>query len=98
MTKPNKKARRWAKRLPPATHAEWVRPGSDWDKVRRSQEKQAEAKAENTAEKRHQARSAKNHALLYKLRGERIYDECVQAVEQEDIETAREEIRRDLRR
>ena len=97
MTKPNKKTRRWAKRLPPATHVEWVRPGSDWDKIRRSQEKQAEAKAQGTAEERHRARSAKNAALLYKLRGERIYDECVEAVEQEDIQAAREEIRRDRR-
>ncbi len=89
---------RRASRQPEATHAEWVRPGSDWDKIRRSQKKRAEAKAENAAAKRQRARSAKQASVAYRLRGERIYDECVQAVEQEDIETAREEIRRDLRR
>ena len=98
MTEPNKKTRRWAKRLPPATHAEWVRPGSDWDKIRRSQEKQAEAKAENAERKEKEKVRKKQADEAYRLRGEQCFDECLEAVEQEDIQTAREEMRRDLRR
>jgi len=93
----NKKTRRWAKRLPEATHAEWVRPGSDWDKIRQAQSKSNEAKAENAERKEKQRAREKQAAEAYRLRGERCFDECLDAVEQEDIQAAREEIRRDLR-
>ena len=98
MPEPNKKTRRWAKRLPEATHAEWVRPGSDWDKIRQAQGKSTEAKAENAKRKEKQRARKKQATEAYRLRGEQCFDECLEAVEQEDIQTAREEIRRDLRR
>ena len=88
---------RRASSQPEATHAEWVRPGSNWDKIRRSQKKRAEAKAENAKRKEKQRVRKKQAAEAYRLRGEQCFDECLEAVEQEDIQAAREEIRRDRR-
>ena len=91
---------------PLPTVQEWVRPGSKMDKLRRKQRKrvdqvaakQNEQRLLSQHEKRQRAQAAKQAAEAYRLRGEQCFDECLEAVEQEEIETAREEIRRDLRR
>ena len=90
---------------PLPTVQEWVRPGSKTDKLRNKQRrrldrnaaKQNEQRLLSQHEKRQRAQAAKQASEAYKLRGERIYDECLDAVEQEDIQAAREEINRDRR-
>ena len=91
---------------PLPTVQEWVRPGSKFDKLRRKQQnrvdqiarKRNEQRLLSKYEKRQQAEVKKQAAEAYRLRGEQCFNECLEAVEQQDIETAREEIRRDLRR
>jgi hypothetical protein len=95
---------------PLPTVQEWVRPGSKMDKLRNKQRrrldkvaaKQNEQRLLSQYEKRQRAeakkQAEKQAAEAYRLRGEQCFDECLEAVEQQDIETAREEIRRDLRR
>ena len=90
---------------PLPTVQEWVRPGSKMDKLRNKQRrrlnkiaaKQNEQRLLSQHEKRQRAQAAKQAAEAYKLRGEQCFDECLEAVEQEDIQAAREEIRRDRR-
>ena len=91
---------------PLPTVQEWVRPGSKMDKLRKKQEarvakvarKRNEQRLLSQYEKRQRAEAKKQAAEAYRLRGDQCFDECLEAVEQQDIETAREEIRRDLRR
>ena len=90
---------------PLPTVQEWVRPGSKMGKLRNKQRKrqdqiaakQNEQRLLSQYEKRQRAQAAKQASEAYRLRGEQIYDECLDAVEQEDIQAAREEIRRDRR-
>ena len=90
---------------PLPTVQEWVRPGSKFDKLRRKQRKRVDQVAAKQNEqrllsqhkKRQRAQAAKQAAEAYRLRGEQCFDECLEAVEQEDIQAAREEIRRDRR-
>ena len=90
---------------PLPTVQEWVRPGSKMDKLRRKQRKrvdqvaakQNEQRLLSQHEKRQRAQAAKQAAEAARRRSEQIYDECLDAVEQEDIQAAREEIRRDRR-
>ena len=109
MPEPNKKTRRWAKRLPEATHAEWVRPGSDWDKIRQAQGKSTEAKAEKTKRKqqereqaawwqKEQDRQWDAACARHRERQQQSFDRMLDdATEELAIEDAREEIRRDRR-
>ena len=104
--KPAKMNQKSACGAPLPTVQEWVRPGSKFDKLRRKQRKrvdqvaakQNEQRLLSQHEKRKHAEAKKQAAEAYRLRGEQCFDECLDAVEQQDIETAREEIRRDLRR
>ena len=90
---------------PLPTVQEWVRPGSKFDKLRRKQRKRVDQVAQkrneqrllSQHEKRQRAIAQKQAAEDAHRRSEQIYDECLDAVEQEDIQAAREEIRRDLR-
>ena len=90
---------------PLPTVQEWVRPGSKMDKLRRKQRKRVDEVARKRNEerllsqhqKRQRAEAQKQAAENARRRSEQIYDECLDAVEQEDIQAAREEIRRDLR-
>ena len=90
---------------PLPTVQEWVRPGSKMDKLRRKQRKRVDEVARKRNEerllsqhqKRQRAKAEKQAAENARRRSEQIYDECLDAVEQEDIQAAREEIRRDLR-
>ena len=94
---------------PLPTVQEWVRPGSKMDKLRKKQEarvaKVARQKNEGRLlseyDKRRRAEKAKElaakQAAMERRRSEQIYDECLDAVEQEDIQAAREEINRDRR-
>ena len=90
---------------PLPTVQEWVRPGSKMDKLRRKQRKRVDQVAQkrneqrllSQHEKRQRAIAQKQAAEDARRRSEQIYDECLDAVEQEDIQAAREEIRRDLR-
>ena len=90
---------------PLPTVQEWVRPGSKFDKLRRKQRKRVgevaqkrnEQRLLSQHEKRQRAQAAKQAAEAERRRSEQIYDECLDAVEQEDIQAAREEIRRDRR-
>ena len=90
---------------PLPTVQEWVRPGSKMDKLRRKQRKRVDEVARKRNEerllsqhkKRQRAIAQKQAAEDARRRSEQIYDECLDAVEQEDIQAAREEIRRDLR-
>ena len=91
---------------PLPTVQEWVRPGSKMDKLRKKQEARVAKVARQRNEerllsqhrKRQEAQAKKQAAEAERRRSEQIYDECLEAVEQQDIETAREEINRDLRR
>ena len=91
---------------PLPTVQEWVRPGSKMDKLRRKQRKRVDEVARKRNEerllsqhrKRQEAKAQNQAAEDARRRSEQIYDECLEAVEQEEIQTAREEIRRDLRR
>ena len=90
---------------PLPTVQEWVRPGSKFDKLRRTPrkrvgevaQKRTEQRLLSQHEKRQRAQAAKQAAEAERRRSEQIYDECLDAVEQEDIQAAREEIRRDRR-
>ena len=90
---------------PLPTVQEWVRPGSKMDKLRRKQRKRVDEVARkrneerllSQYEKRQRAEAKKQAAESYRRFGEQCFDECLDAVEQEDIQAAREEIRRDLR-
>ena len=90
---------------PLPTVREWVRPGSEMDKLRRKQRKRVgqvaqkrnEQRLLSQHEKRQRAIAQKQAAEDARRRSEQIYDECLDAVEQEDIQAAREEIRRDRR-
>ena len=90
---------------PLPTCQEWVRPGSDFDKLRKKQEarvaevarKQYEQRLLFQYRKRRRAEAEQQADEAYRLRGEQIYDECLDAVEQEEIQAAREEINRDRR-
>jgi len=90
---------------PLPTVQEWVRPGSKMDKLRRKQRKrvdqvaakQNEQRLLSQHEKRQRAQAAKQAVEAERRRSEQIFDECLDAVEQEDIQAAREEIRRDRR-
>ena len=90
---------------PLPTVQEWVRPGSKMDKLRRKQRKridqvaakQNEQRLLSQHEKRQRSQAKKHAAEAERRRAEQIYDECLDAVEQEDIQAAREEIRRDRR-
>ena len=90
---------------PLPTVQEWVRPGSKMDKLRKKQEARVAKVARKLYEdrllsqhrKRQEAQAKKQADEAYRLRGEQCFDECLEAVEQEDIQAAREEIRRDRR-
>ena len=90
---------------PLPTVQEWVRPGSKFDKLRRKQRRRLDRNAAKQNEqrllsqhrKRQKAEAKKQAAEAYRLRGQQCFDECLDAVEQEDIQAAREEIRRDRR-
>ena len=90
---------------PLPTVREWVRPGSEMDKLRRKQRKRVGQVARDRErqrllskyEKRQRAEAQTAAAQAARRRSEQIYDECLDAVEQEDIQAAREEIRRDRR-
>ena len=90
---------------PLPTVQEWVRPGSKMDKLRRKQRKRVDQVAQKRNEQRLLSKHEKRQiaeartaaAQAARRRSEQIYDECVDAVEQEDIQAAREEIRRDRR-
>ena len=90
---------------PLPTVQEWVRPGSKMDKLRKKQEarvaKVARKKNEDRLlaqyDKRRRAEIAAKQAEAERLRSEQIYGECLEAVEQEDIQAALEEIKRDRR-
>ena len=90
---------------PLPTVQEWVRPGSKFDKLRRKQRRRLDRNAAKQNEqrllsqhrKRQEAKAKKQAAEAYRLRGQQCFDECLDAVEQEDIQAAREEIRRDRR-
>ena len=120
MPKPNKyaekakqqqasRAARRAARQPEATHTEWVRPGSDWDKIRRSQKQRAEAKAQKTKRKqrereqaawfqKEQDRQWDAACARHRERQQQSFDRMLDdAAEELAIEDARKEIRRDRR-
>ena len=90
---------------PLPTVQEWVRPGSKMDKLRRKQRKRVDQVAQkrneqrllSQHEKRQRAEAKKQAAEAYRLRGQQCFDECLDAVEQEEIQAAREEINRDRR-
>ncbi len=90
---------------PLPTVQEWVRPGSKMDKLRNKQRrrldkiaaKQNEQRLLSQHRKRQEAKAKKQADEAYRLRGEQCFDECLEAVEQEEIQAAREEINRDRR-
>ena len=90
---------------PLPTVQEWVRPGSKFDKLRRKQRMRVGQVARDRErqrllsehEKRQRAEAHRQAVEDARRRSEQIYDECLDAVEQEDIQAAREEIRRDRR-
>ena len=100
---------RRASRQPEATHTEWVRPGSDWDKIRRSQKQRAEAKAQKTKRKqrereqaawfqKEQDRQWDAACARHRERQQQSFDRMLDdAAEELAIEDARKEIRRDRR-
>ena len=103
--KPTKMGQKSACGAPLPTVQEWVRPGSNMDKLRKKQRrrlnrnaaKRNEERLLSQYEKRQRAEAQRQAAEDARRRSEQIYDECLDAVEQEDIQAAREEIRRDRR-
>ena len=105
ISKPSKMKQQSSCGAPLPTVQEWVRPGSEMDKLRKKQKarlakvarKRNEERLLSQHAKRHRAQAKKQAAEAYRLRGEQCFDECLEAVEQEDIQAAREEIKRDRR-